>query len=342
MSQTIEQPTDWQLYKRLLSYIKPFIFVFFISTLGFLVYAGSQPLFAHIFGMVVDAINDKDPNAAYLYPFLFIGVFLLRGIASFIAEYFMAVVATGIVHQLRLEIFEQLLRLPAAYYDANASGHLVSRITYTVEQVKGACTGSLKVFIREGLTIVGLISYLLWQDWKLTLVFLVTAPFIAAVVTFTNKKFRKISKRIQTAMGDVTHVSSEAINGYKEVKSFGGEDYEITRFKDASDNNRKQNLKLEATNSIASPLVQVFVSAALALITWLALDTSIVSTMSPGTFIAFFTAAGMLAKPVRQLSEINSQIQKGLAAASDIFKQLDEEPESNEGSHSSESIKGLP
>ena len=141
-------------------------------------------------------------------------------------------------------------------------------------------------------------------------------------------------------MGDVTHVASETINGYEEVKSFGGEEYEIERFNHASDNNRKQNLKLEATNSIASPLVQIFVSAALALITWLALDASVVSEMTPGTFIAFFSAAGMLAKPVRQLSEINSQIQKGLAAAEDIFSQLDEDSEKNEGTYKSEEIKG--
>ena len=168
----------------------------------------------------------------------------------------------------------------------------------------------------------------------------IAAPFIAIIVGVAARRLRKISGRIQTAMGDVTHVASETITGHEEVKSFGGEEYEISRFNDASDNNRKQNLKLEATNSIASPLVQIFVSAALALITWLALDASIVSEMTPGTFIAFFTAAGMLAKPVRQLSEINSQIQKGLAAAEDIFDQLDEDPEKNEGTHKADNIKG--
>ena len=207
-------------------------------------------------------------------------------------------------------------------------------------QVTGAATNALKILIREGLLVIGLITYLMYLNWKLALFLFIAAPFIALIVGIAAKRLRKISGKIQTAMGDVTHVASETINGYEEVKSFGGEDYEIDRFNKASDNNRKQNLKLEATNSIASPLVQMFVSAALALVTWLALDASVVSVMTPGTFIAFFSAAGMLAKPVRQLSEINSQIQKGLAAAEDIFSQLDEEIEKNDGKFKSDEIKG--
>ena len=207
-------------------------------------------------------------------------------------------------------------------------------------QVTGAATNALKILIREGLLVIGLISYLMYLNWKLALFLFIAAPFIALVVGIAAKRLRKISSRIQTAMGDVTHVASETINGYQEVKSFGGEDYEINRFNKASDNNRRQNLKLEATNSVASPLVQIFVSAALALITWLALDASVVSQMTPGTFIAFFSAAGMLAKPVRQLSEINSQIQKGLAAAEDIFSQIDEDTEKNEGEVKVEKIEG--
>ena len=339
MSQTLEKTSDWQLYKRLLSYLKPFLFVFALSSIGFLAYAASQPLFAHVFGMVVDAINDKDPDAAYIYPFLFVAVFLARGIASFIAEYFMAVVSTGIVYKLRLEIFERLLRLPAAYYDANASGHLVSRITYTVEQVKGAITGSLKVFIREGLTIVGLISYLLWQDWKLTLVFLVSAPFIAMVVSFTNKKFRKISKRIQTAMGDVTHVSSEAINGYKEVRTFGAVDYENKRFFDAITKNRKQSLKMELVKGLATPTIQILVAIALGILTFLVLKLS-GDEQTAGGFVAYIGSAAMMPKPIRQLSEAFSVIQRGLAAGQDIFDTLDEQEEKDEGSKSVEKTKG--
>ena len=141
-------------------------------------------------------------------------------------------------------------------------------------------------------------------------------------------------------MGDVTHVASETINLYREVKAFGAEEYEIQRFFRVSDNNRRQNLKLEATNAMASPMVQIFVSLALALITWLALDASVVTAMSSGAFVAFFSAAAMLAKPVRQLSEVVSLIQKGLAAASDIFEQIDEKPEKNEGSYESKKVEG--
>ena len=198
----------------------------------------------------------------------------------------------------------------------------------------------LKVLIREGLLVIFLIAFLMYLNWKLSLFLFIAAPFIALVVGLAARRLRTISSRIQTAMGDVTHVASEAISGQKEVKSFGGKDYEINRFGKASENNKKQNIKLEATNYIASPLIQILVSLALALITWLALDSSVVTTMTAGTFVAFFGAAGMLAKPVKQLSEINSQIQKGLAAAEDIFEQIDSEPEIDEGNFSPDTVEG--
>ena len=332
--------TSIKLYKRLLSYVLPYIPQFLISILGFAIFSGSQVAAAEWLKQVIDFVNNPVGDFRLLLPIALIIIALVRGFGFFIGNYLLASISNRLVHNLRTELFVKLTVLPSSFFDKQSSGHLISRITFNVMQVTGAATNALKIFIREGLLVIGLITYLMFLNWKLALFLFIAAPFIAIIVGYAARRLRAISSKIQTAMGDVTHVASETINGYKEVKSFGGEDYEITRFKDASDNNRKQNLKLEATNSIASPLVQVFVSAALALITWLALDTSIVSTMSPGTFIAFFTAAGMLAKPVRQLSEINSQIQKGLAAASDIFKQLDEEPESNEGSHSSESVKG--
>jgi len=329
-----------RLYGRLLSYVLPYIPLFVVSIIGFAVYSGSQVAATEWLKRVIDYVNDPVGDMRLILPVALIAIALVRGIGFFIGNYLLSSISNRLVHNIRTELFNKLTVLPSSYYDQHSSGHLISRITFNVMQVTGAATNALKILIREGLLVIGLITYLMFLNWKLAMFLFIAAPFIAIVVGVAARRLRKISGRIQTAMGDVTHVASETITGHEEVKSFGGEEYEINRFNDASDNNRKQNLKLEATNSIASPLVQLFVSAALALITWLALDASIVSNMTPGTFIAFFSAAGMLAKPVRQLSEINSQIQKGLAAAEDIFSQLDETPERNEGTYTSDEIKG--
>jgi subfamily B ATP-binding cassette protein MsbA len=329
-----------RLYGRLLSYVLPYIPLFIVSILGFAIYSGSQVAATEWLKRVIDYVNEPIGDLRLILPLALIVIALVRGVGFFIGNYLLSSISNRLVHNLRTELFEKLTVLPSSYYDQHSSGHLISRITFNVMQVTGAATNALKILIREGLLVIGLITYLMFLNWKLAMFLFIAAPFIALIVGIAARRLRKISGRIQTAMGDVTHVASETITGHEEVKSFGGEEYEIDRFNDASDNNRKQNLKLEATNSIASPLVQLFVSAALALITWLALDASIVSNMTPGTFIAFFSAAGMLAKPVRQLSEINSQIQKGLAAAEDIFSQLDEKAERNDGTYTSEAVKG--
>ncbi len=329
-----------RLYGRLLSYVLPYIPLFVVSIIGFAVYSGSQVAATEWLKRVIDYVNDPIGDMRLILPLALIAIALVRGIGFFVGNYLLSSISNRLVHNIRTELFNKLTVLPSSYYDQHSSGHLISRITFNVMQVTGAATNALKIFIREGLLVIGLITYLMFLNWKLAMFLFIAAPFIAIIVGVAARRLRKISGRIQTAMGDVTHVASETINGHEEVKSFGGEEYEISRFNEASDNNRKQNLKLEATNSIASPLVQLFVSAALALITWLALDASIVTNMTPGTFIAFFSAAGMLAKPVRQLSEINSQIQKGLAAAEDIFGQLDETPEKNEGTYTADYING--
>ena len=334
------KPSDLKIYGRLLSYVVPYLPLFLISILGFGIFAGSQVALAEWLKRVIDYVDSPTDDMRLIWPLLLILIALIRGASFFIGNYLLASISNRLVHELRTDLFNKIPVLPSSFFDTRSSGHLVSRITFNVMQVTGAATNALKILIREGLLVIGLVAYLMFLNFQLASIFFVAAPFIAIVVGYAGRRLRKISDRIQTAMGDVTHVASETISAYKEVKAFGGKQYEVDRFLKASDNNRKQNLKLEATNAIASPLVQFLVSASLALITWLALDPTVISSMTPGGFVAFFGAAGMLAKPVRQLSEINSQIQKGLAAASDIFEQLDEEPEKNEGIYETNEIQG--
>ncbi|MDG2060831.1 MAG: lipid A export permease/ATP-binding protein MsbA [SAR86 cluster bacterium] len=327
-------------YSRLLSYVIPYIPLFLISTLGFIILAASQVAAAEWLKQVIDFVNSPNDEYRILLPSALVVIAMFRGIGFFIGNYLMALISNKLVHDLRTDLFKKIMVLPSSYFDQQSSGHLISRITFNVVQVTGAATNAIKVIFREGLLVLGLIAYLLFLNWELTVVLLITAPFIALVVSIAARRLRKISTRIQNSMGDVTHVASETINAYKEVKAFGGEIYEDNRFTEASENNKRQNLKLEATNYASSPLIQIFVSTGLAIITWLALDSSVINVMSSGTFIAFFGAAGMLARPVRQLSEINSQIQKGLAAAEDIFNQLDEDDEEDNGKVELENING--
>ena len=255
-----------------------------------------------------------------------------RGIGFFIGNYFMSRVGFGIVHDLRAELFQKLHDLPKSYFDSNQSGQLINRITFTTTQVSGAASNAVKTFVREGFLLIGLFAYLTFLNFKLTLLLIGTAPLIAIIVYIAGKRLKKLATKIQTAMGDVTHIASEAVDGHVEIKSFNAQDYENSRFLVANVSNKNQNLKLEATGNMATPIIQVLVSVSLSLVAYFALGSQLGISLDAETFVAFFTAAGLMAKPIRQLSNINIIVQKGLAAANEIFDQLDQENENNEGS----------
>jgi subfamily B ATP-binding cassette protein MsbA len=318
-------------YLRLLSYVSPYLGFFILSIFGFIIFAFSQVAIAEWFKQIVDFVADPDPKQTLILPIALVVLAFIRGIGFYLGNFFMAYVSTKLIHDLRSDLFKTLIALPSKFYDSNNSGHLLSRITFNVGLVKDAGTEAIKIILREGLIVIGLFGYLLYLNWKLSIVLLLTGPFIAAIVYFAGKRLRRISTRLQNAMGDITHVSSESINANKEIKLFGQQETEFSKFVKASNDNVNANLKLESTNSIASPLIQIILSLSLATITWFALDSDVIEVMSSGTFIAFFGAAAMLAKPIRQLSQTNAMIQRGLAASEVIFDQIDEKPEENGG-----------
>ena len=245
----------------------------------------------------------------------------------------MSKVGFGIVHDLRAELFHKLHDLPKSYFDSNQSGQLINRITFTTTQVSGAASNAVKTLIREGFLLIGLFVYLLYLNFKLTLLLIGTAPLIAIIVYVAGKRLKKLATKIQTAMGDVTHIASEAVDGHVEIKSFNAQEYENSRFLIANESNRNQNLKLEATGNMATPIIQVLVSISLSIVAYFALGASLGISLDAETFVAFFTAAGLMAKPIRQLSSINMIVQKGLAAANEIFDQLDQDKEIDSGSN---------
>jgi subfamily B ATP-binding cassette protein MsbA len=273
-------------------------------------------------------------------PLFLIIISVLRGIGYLIGSYGLAYVSNYLVHALRVDIFEKYLQLPFEFFDRSMSGHLVSVVTFNVQQVTQACTKALKTLLQQGSLVLGLMAYLFFVNWKLTLFFLAVMPFVALVVTVVSKRFRKISARIQGAMGDLTHVTQEVVNGYQEVRMFGGTENERGRIELASQSNRRQNMKMALTEGVSNPLGMLLVSVAFAGITSFMLSPAILETMSTGSFITFLVASGMLIKPIRQITEVNSDIQKGIAAAQSIFEILDATPERDEGTLELDSVTG--
>lgn len=295
-------------------------------------------MFAALIQYVVDSLEQQDSKAINWIPFATVGIVLFRGIGSFLGNYFLAKVSNSVVHTLRCQIFDRYTILPNTFFDNNNSGHLISRVTYNVNQITSAATDAIKVVIREGLTVIGLLAFLMFMNWKLSLLFLAITPMIGLVVRYATKRFRKISKKIQGSMGNITHVSSEMINGYRVVRSFGGEEYEKQRFKDASYYNFRSSMKMVKTAAIHTPVLQLIVASALAVLIYLALK--MMESGTTGEFIAYITAATLVPKPVRQLSEVNATIQKGIAAAESIFEILDEPGEQDTGAYAVERAKG--
>ena len=334
-----KEPTaSTQIYKRLLTYVKPHRGLFAISIVGFLMYSGTQTLFAALIKHIIDTLQSEAREGMYYLPLLFSGLIVIHGIGAYIGNYFLAKVSTNVVHALRCEIFDQYTRLPTSYFDANNSGYMISRITNNVGQVTQATTDAVRTFVREGFTAIGLLIYLFYSSWMLSLVFVAIAPIIVVLVGYVSKRLRGISKKIQESIGDMTHITSELVGGHRVVRSYGGEAYERKRFLESSLYNRRQSLKLSTTMAIHNPIMQFIIAIALSVLMYMALF--FMKQASVGEFVGYLTAAFLLPRPIRQLSDANGDIQKGIAAAESLFEILDEPGEEDSGSYQAERCLG--
>ena len=347
--------SDWQIYRRLLGYVFPQWMMFGLSLLGYVIYSIGNVLLADLMQFLLDSLDDTVnvssgivSSVAYKFfdageldrvqfariavPAAMVLIAATRASGFFMGNYCMSHVARMLIHKLRCQLFDKMLVAPSAYYDAHKQGALISRITFNVEQVTGSVTKALKIVVREGLTVIALTSYLLYLNWRLCLVFIAVIPVIAAVVAFVGKHFRRYSRRIQSSMADVTQVSGESVSGYREIRIFGGQPQQKERFRKASQYNRTQNLKMAFADGLSTPVIQTLLALALATLVWFALSPDILRGFTAGSLVAFLTAATQLGKPIRQLSEVQSDIQRGLAASEDIFAQLDLGEEVDTGS----------
>lgn len=319
------------IYRRLLGYVRPHWRAFLLAFTGFAIYAASSTALAELMKRLIDGIQSPDADFRVFLPLFVVLMFGARGVGTFLSTYFMAYVGRHVIHALRCDVFAHMLHLPGSFFDHHSGGHLVSRVTFHVEQVAGAATKAVTILLREGLFVIGLVSYLLWTNWLLTLLYLAVTPVIALVVSVVSKRFRQISKRIQHSMGDVTHVASEALTGHRVVRTHGAEAFEKARFTKVSEENRRQSMKEAMTRAVSSPVILMLVATSMAFLVWLSMSPALLSDMTPGAFVAFITAAALMVKPLRQLTEINSEIQKGIAAASELFGLIDEPAEIDSG-----------
>ena len=324
-----------QLYKRLLHYAKPYWRAFIAVIVAMVVYSATEAGVAMIMKPLMDeGFVGRDPDVIQLLPLAIIGLFIVRGLADFFTTYGLGWIARNVIKTLREQMFNKLLTLPAGFYDHSTSGQLMSKLLYDVEQVASAATDAVLTIIRDSLTIIGLLAWMLYLSGFLSLLILITVPFIALLVYYVSIRFRRISKHIQNSMGDVSHVSGEIIEGHREVKTFGGQDYESKRFDRVNQHNRRQQMKKIATDAISQPLTALIAAVGMALVIYIATLPRMLDEITVGDFISFVTAMMMLLTPMKRLTKVNAKLQAGIAAAESIFRLLDERPEVDDGPRS--------
>lgn len=321
-------------YRRLIGYIKPHKGMFAIGVVGMIMFAVTNAAWARFAQEFLDGtFLKRDPRMIWLVPVALVGLFVLRGLGDFMQTYFPGYVGRRIVKRMRGQIFDHFLNLPVAFFDRNASGTLLSRLTFNTEQVAQATTDSITVFVRETLTIVLLVGYLLYVNAHLTAIALTTGPVIAWLISTINRRFRRYSQRIQASMGDVTRVAKEAIEAPRVVKVFNAQQYEIVQFESANERNRRAYMKLLLTKGLSNPIVQVIAASGLSVVLYVATRQALAHELTQGQFTGFLTGLILLTQPLRNLVNVAGPLQQGIAAGQDIFALLDERPEPRGGAH---------
>jgi len=329
----------FQTYKRLLYFAKPYWIIFFLGAVATIIVSATDATFTGLVKPIIDeSFIKRDRSFIHWLPILIFGIFIIRGMAGFVSSYCISRVARTVVRDLRRLIFSKLLQLPATFYDRNSSGYILSTIIYNVEQVAQACSDALMTIIRESSLAIGLIVVMFVVSWKLSLLFIIIAPFIMWVVKWSSVRMRRLSTNVQQSVGDVTHVAGEGIDGYRVIRLYGGQEYENKKFNQATKNNLQRELKIVVTNGVGTSSMQLLLAIPIAVTLLVATNPSL--HISAGSFAAIVAAMISLLRPVRRMSTVNTEIQKGVAAAESIFKMADEEIEKESGTRSLSSVTG--
>jgi ATP-binding cassette, subfamily B, bacterial MsbA len=325
--------TSWSIYRRLLRYAKPYTGVFLIGVLGMILFAASQWALAYLVKTFMSgAFVKRDPAILWEIPAGVVVLFVMRGIGDYVANYYPSWVGRQVIKGLRRDVFAHYLRLPTAYLDRQQSGHLLSKLTYNIEMVADAATGASISLIGDSITIVGLIAYLFYLNWRLALFCILAAPVIGWLMRIANRSFRRYSERIQNSMGDITRVAKEAIDAHRLIKIFNAEAHQARRFEDVNEHNRASQMKLARAKSISNPVVQSIAAMALAGVLYVAIRQIFSHNMRVDELFGFLTALMLVPGPLRSLVNVSGPLQQGVAAGQSVFALLDEPGEGTGGS----------
>jgi ATP-binding cassette, subfamily B, bacterial MsbA len=334
-------PVSSSIFRRFRVYLKDFKFAFFIAVIGMIGYSAIDvAVVAQLKPIVDESLGKGDYQYLRLASYFIVPIFVLRGILNFLGTYTVAWIGNHVVMQMRQQLFSRYIHLPVEFHDNNGTGQLISKVIFDTEQVSNAAGKALLTLVRDGAFVVGLLFAMFYYSWQLSLIFILIGPLVAVIVSVVSKRFRQVSKRIQEAMGDLTTAVEQVIKGHKVVLMFGGQELEDKRFADKNNHNRQQNMKLIVARILSVSSIQVIASIALAVVLYVASYPDLVKSLTPGVFVSVVVFMTMLLKPLKQLTTVNSEFQKGMAACVSIFEVLDQQVELDKGTHSIDRVKG--
>ncbi|MCL1100110.1 lipid A export permease/ATP-binding protein MsbA [Shewanella saliphila] len=348
----------WVVFKRLMTYVVPMKTKFIMAVLALLTYGAVDAAFIAFIKPFIDEGFSQTPsvvagvdvpthggfnadnNIMFMAPIVVILMFSLRGVANFVSTYCVSFISAQLIMDMRQQVFEHYLRLPVSYIDRENSGNLISRVTFDTEQIARASGSALISIVRDSMTAIGMLAIMFYYSWQLSLCILVIGPLIGIVISVVSRRFRKVSKQIQSAMGGVTATTEQMIKGHKNVLVFGGQETELERFYKVNDRNRYQNMKLAVAQSVSQPLIMVIGSFALAFVLYAATWDSMKTDLTAGTFAAILGAMLAMLQPIKNLTRVNAEFQRGIAACTTVFELLDTAPESDNGTFTVERVQG--
>ncbi|TLU67622.1 lipid A export permease/ATP-binding protein MsbA [Thalassotalea litorea] len=327
-----QKSRTWPNFRRLFTYTRGLRAGLLISIIGMLGYAGIDTLFfSQLKPLIDEGLTQSNPNILKYAPIFVLVAFLFRGIFHFIGTYCLAWVGNHVVMKLRQELFEHILAMPVSFHDKESTGALISKLTYDTEQVLNTTSKAVLTLVREGAFVLGLLGLMFYYSWQLSSIFLLITPVISVIVVIVSKRFRAVSKHIQQAMGEVTGAAEQSFNGHKVVVTFDGQSRENERFAKINNENRLQRMKMVAAKAISVPVIQIIASFALAFVLYVASMDNMIENLTPGTFTTVVTSMIMLLRPLKLLTTVNSEFQKGMAACTSIFDVLDQPIEADTG-----------
>ncbi len=324
--------STWQTFRRLWPMIAPHKAGLIVSAIALVLNAAGDTLMLSLLKPLLDdGFGKADKSVLIWMPLAVIGLMLMRGITSYISSYCISWVSGNVVMRMRRSLFAHMMGMPVAFFDQQSTGTLLSRITYDSEQVASSSSSALVTVVREGASIIGLFIMMFYYSWQLSLILIVLAPIVSFAIRLVSKRFRNISKTMQNTMGQVTTSAEQMLKGHKEVLIFGGQEIETKRFDVVSNRMRQQGMKLVSASSISDPIIQLIASLALAFILYAASFPEVMDTLTAGTITVVFSSMIALMRPLKSLTNVNAQFQRGMAACQTLFTILDSEQETDTG-----------